>query len=261
MSANGSRLFVVDAFTDEPFRGNPAGVVILADKRSDAWMQSVASEMRHSETAFASPAENDWWHLRWFTPTVEVDLCGHATLATAHVLGGHTRFRTRSGDLTCSVSPEGWIEMDFPADPPAPIDMPEPLRAALGDGVTVVAVTRGVSDLLVEVAGPDDVRAARPDLAALASIPVRGVILTAHDPARNRIVSRCFYPAVGVPEDPVTGSAHCTIGSWWAQRLGRDDLVAEQLSPRGGTLRLARRGDRMRLGGRAVTVWHGEISV
>ncbi|WP_433494126.1 PhzF family phenazine biosynthesis protein [Micromonospora sp. CA-248089] len=261
MSADGSQLFVVDAFTDEPFRGNPAGVVILADKRGDSWMQSVASEMRHSETAFASPAEDGWWHLRWFTPTVEVDLCGHATLATAHVLGGHTRFHTRSGDLSCSVSPEGWIEMDFPADPPTPVDAPEQLRAALGEGIRVVAVTRGVSDLLVEVAGPDDVRAARPDLEVLASIPVRGVILTANDSSRDRIVSRCFYPAVGVPEDPVTGSAHCTIGSWWAERLGRDDLIAEQLSPRGGTLRLGRKGDRVQLGGRAVTVWHGEIKV
>ncbi|QLQ37518.1 PhzF family phenazine biosynthesis protein [Micromonospora robiginosa] len=261
MSADGSRLFVVDAFTDQAFRGNPAGVVILDEKRDDAWMQSVASEMRHSETAFALPAENGWWHLRWFTPTVEVDLCGHATLATAHVLGGHSRFRTRSGDLTCSVSPDGWIEMDFPADRPAPVDPPDALRRALGDHTTVVTVTRGVSDLLVEVGGPDDVRSARPDLAALATIPVRGVILTAHDTSRDRIVSRCFYPAVGVPEDPVTGSAHCTIGSWWAERLGRDDLIAEQLSPRGGTLRLSRRGDRIRLGGRAVTVWHGEILV
>ena len=259
MTTNDS-VFVVDAFTDQPFRGNPAGVVILDEKRDEAWMQAVASEMRHSETAFVLPAENGWWHLRWFTPTVEVDLCGHATLATAHVLGGHTRFRTRSGDLTCSVSPEGWIEMDFPADPPTPVDPPDDLRRALGD-VTVVAVARGVSDLLVEVGGPQDVRAARPDLAALAALPVRGVILTAYDDDRDRVVSRCFYPAVGVPEDPVTGSAHCTIGSWWAGRRQRDGVLADQLSPRGGTLRLSRRGDRIRLGGRAVTVWHGRISV
>ncbi|MGR6321760.1 PhzF family phenazine biosynthesis protein [Micromonospora soli] len=261
MTTNGSRLFVVDAFTDEPFRGNPAGVVILDEKRDEAWMQAVASEMRHSETAFALPADGGWWHLRWFTPTVEVDLCGHATLATAHVLGGHSRFRTRSGDLTCTVSPEGWIEMDFPADPPTPVEAPPGLDRALGADVTVVAVARGVSDLLVEVAGPPDVRAVRPDLAALASIPVRGVIVTAYDDDRDVVVSRCFYPAVGVPEDPVTGSAHCTIGSWWAERRQRDDLRAEQLSPRGGTLRLSRRGDRMRLAGRAVTVWRGEMSV
>lgn len=261
MTTDGSKLFVVDAFTDQPFRGNPAGVVILRKRRDEAWMQAVASEMRHSETAFALPAEGGWWHLRWFTPTVEVDLCGHATLATAHVLGGHTRFRTRSGDLSCAVSPDGWIEMDFPADPPTPVDAPEGLRRALGDEVNVITVAQGVSDLLVEVASPTDVRSAQPELTALATIPVRGVILTAHDDDRDRVVSRCFYPAVGVPEDPVTGSAHCTIGSWWADRLKRDDLLAEQMSPRGGTLRLSRRGNRMRLGGRAVTVWHGEISV
>ncbi|MFG2064250.1 PhzF family phenazine biosynthesis protein [Micromonospora sp. NPDC048871] len=261
MNTNGTRLFVVDAFTDEPFRGNPAGVVILDEQRDDAWMQAIASEMRHSETAFALPGQDGWWQLRWFTPTVEVDLCGHATLATAHVLGGSTRFRTRSGELTCTVSPDGWIEMDFPADPPTPVSAPPELRRALADDVTVVTVARGVSDLLVEVASPHDVRAARPDLSLLASIPVRGVILTAYDDERDRIVSRCFYPAVGVPEDPVTGSAHCTIGSWWAERLHRDELVAEQLSTRGGTLRLTRQGDRIRLGGRGVTVWHGEIAV
>ncbi|WP_207917000.1 PhzF family phenazine biosynthesis protein [Micromonospora sp. KC723] len=261
MTSSGGRLFVVDAFTDEPFRGNPAGVVLLDEERDENWMQAVASEMRHSETAFVSPGEDGWWRLRWFTPTVEVDLCGHATLATAHVLGGDSRFRTRSGELACSVSPQGWIEMDFPADPPASTEPPPGLARALGDGVTVVAVTRGVSDLLVEVAGPQDVRSVRPDLDALAEIPVRGVITTAFDDAADRVVSRCFYPAVGVPEDPVTGSAHCTIGSWWFARLGRDELLAEQLSPRGGMLRLSRRGDRIGLSGRAVTVWHGEIAV
>ncbi|TDC30992.1 PhzF family phenazine biosynthesis protein [Micromonospora sp. KC213] len=261
MTNSGGRLFVVDAFTDEPFRGNPAGVVLLDEERDEKWMQAVASEMRHSETAFVSPADDGRWRLRWFTPTVEVDLCGHATLATAHVLGGDSTFHTRSGQLTCSVSAQGWIEMDFPADPPAPSEPPPELTRALGDGVTVVAVARGVSDLLVEVAGPQDVRSVRPDLAALTEIPARGVIVTAFDDVADRVVSRCFYPAVGVPEDPVTGSAHCTIGSWWFARLGRHELLAEQLSPRGGTLRLFDRGGRIGLSGRAVTVWHGEIAV
>jgi predicted PhzF superfamily epimerase YddE/YHI9 len=258
--ADGPRAFVVDAFTDAPFRGNPAGVVLLDEERDAQWMQAVAAEMRHSETAFVRPAGDGRWHLRWFTPTVEVDLCGHATLATAHVLGGSGVFDTRSGRLTCSAAGDGWIEMDFPADPPTPIDAPAELDAALG-GAPVVHVARGVSDLLVELPTPDEVRAVRPDLATLARIPVRGVIVTAYDDARDRVVSRCFYPAVGVPEDPVTGSAHCTIASWWSKRRGADDFLAEQLSPRGGVLRLSRRGDRVRLAGQAVTVWQGRLAV
>ncbi|WP_229403114.1 PhzF family phenazine biosynthesis protein [Micromonospora okii] len=260
MTAPGARAFVVDAFTDAPFRGNPAGVVLLDEERDAEWMQAVATEMRHSETAFVRPAGDGGWHLRWFTPAVEVDLCGHATLATAHVLGGTSSFETRSGRLTCTVTDDGWIEMDFPADPPTPVDAPDGLAAALG-GTPVVAVARGVSDLLVEVPGPDDVRGVRPDLAALARIPVRGVIVTAYDDAGDRVVSRCFYPAVGVPEDPVTGSAHCTLASWWSARRQADDLLAAQLSPRGGTLRLSRRGDRVRLAGQAVTVWEGRLAV
>ena len=256
----GMKIFVVDAFTDTPFRGNPAGVVLLDQERDAAWMQSVASEMRHSETAFAAPGADGRWNLRWFTPAVEVDLCGHATLATAHILGGERVFDTRSGELRCRISAEGWIEMDFPADPPTETEPTAQLRRALGD-VEPVRVARGVSDLLVEVASPDHVRALDPDLTAMAELPVRGVIVTAYDTERDRVVSRCFYPAVGVPEDPVTGSAHCTICDWWSARLGRDDFLAEQLSPRGGLLRLTQKGDRVSLAGQAVTVWAGEIAI
>ncbi len=254
------RIFVVDAFTDTPFRGNPAGVVLLDGERDDEWMRLVASELRHSETAFVAPRPDGSWNLRWFTPTVEVELCGHATLATAHVLGGDNSFHTRSGVLTCAVTPDGWIEMDFPADPPTPVEQPAELPAALG-GSEIVAVARGVSDLLVELSTPAQVRDVTPDYDVLAGLPVRGVITTAYDAERHRIVSRCFYPAVGVPEDPVTGSAHCTIGSWWSERLGADAFLAEQLSARGGSIRLTVAGDRMKLAGQAVTVWQGEITV
>jgi predicted PhzF superfamily epimerase YddE/YHI9 len=267
-----SNLYIVDAFTDQPFRGNPAGVVILPRWPDDAWMQSVAAELRHSETAFVTPtgegAGENRWHLRWFTPALEVDLCGHATLATAHVLGGDNIFHTRSGDLRTSTSGDGWIRMDFPADPPSPIEPGDDLRRALG-ATEIVAAARGVSDILVQVASAEAVRAARPDMAALARIPVRGVIVTARadvesldvDSIDVDIVSRCFYPAAGVPEDPVTGSAHCTIAAWWGPLLGRDKLAARQLSPRGGTLKLSLEGDRVRLEGQAVTILEGRIRV
>lgn len=259
MSSASPAVYVVDAFTDVPFRGNPAGVVLLAEERDESWMQQVASEMRHSETAFAVPRADGEWNLRWFTPTVEVDLCGHATLATAHVIGGSPVFHTRSGRLSC-VAAGGWIEMDFPADPPVPEEPTDTLRRALGDP-SITAVARGVFDLLIEVADPNEVRDLRPDLAAVATIPVRGVIVTAYDEAADCVVSRCFYPAAGVPEDPVTGSAHCTIGSWWSARLGHRKLLARQMSPRGGELRIEMRGDRVGLAGRAVTVWRGELTV
>lgn len=252
-------LYIVDSFTDQPFHGNPAGVVILASGwPGDAWMQSVAAELRHSETAFAAPVAGGWG-LRWFTPTVEVDLCGHATLATGHVLGGDNVFHTRSGELRTSAAGDGWVSMDFPADVPAPIEPDGQLREAMG-GTGIVAVARGVSDILVQVASEEEVRAIEPDLEALARIPVRGLIVTAAGTEAD-VVSRCFYPAAGIAEDPVTGSAHCTLAAWWGPLLGRDRLVARQLSPRGGTLRLALKGDRVRLDGRAVTILEGRILV
>ncbi|WP_433265896.1 PhzF family phenazine biosynthesis protein [Actinosynnema sp. CS-041913] len=254
------RIYVVDAFTDRAFAGNPAGVVLLDEPADDHWMQSVAAEMKHAETAFVRLADDGPLPLRWFTPVAEVDLCGHATLAAAHVLAGDRTFSTRSGLLTCT-SHEGWVEMDFPADPAQPIEITTPLRAGL-PGVTVRAVAQAVSDVLVEAASAAEVRALRPDHAALSEVPGRGVIVTAPgDRPGLDVVSRCFYPSYGVAEDSVTGSAHCTLASWWAPRLGRAELLAEQASPRGGRVRATLAGDRVRLAGQAVTVLAGELIV
>jgi predicted PhzF superfamily epimerase YddE/YHI9 len=256
-------IFVVDAFTDRPFAGNPAGVVLLTEQRDAGWMQAVAAEMKHAETAFCdlTSPDADPLPLRWFTPAAEVDLCGHATLATAHVLGGDRRFRTRSGVLTCETGEDGTIEMDFPADPAHPAPPPHGLAEAL-PGVEVRDVARGVSDFLVAVASAAEVRALEPDLARLADIGARGVIVTAPgDREGIDVVSRCFYPRVGVPEDPVTGSAHCALATWWAPRLGKNELLAEQASPRGGLVRAVLRADRVRLAGRAVTVLQGQLRV
>ncbi|MEU5694243.1 PhzF family phenazine biosynthesis protein [Actinosynnema sp. NPDC020468] len=250
-------IYVVDAFTDRPFAGNPAGVVLLDGPADEDWMQSVAAEMKHAETAFVDTTTH---RLRWFTPVKEVDLCGHATLATAHVLGGDHAFTTRSGTLTCTAR-DGWVEMDFPADPATPVEATPDLRAGL-PGVTIGAVARAVSDVLVEVGSAAEVREITPDLEALARVPGRGVIVTAPgDRPGLDVVSRCFYPSYGVPEDPVTGSAHCTLASWWSPRLGKAELLAEQASPRGGLVRATLAGDRVRLGGQAVTVLHGHLIV
>jgi predicted PhzF superfamily epimerase YddE/YHI9 len=196
--------------------------------------------------------------LRWFTPTVEVDLCGHATLASGHVLGGNNLFHTRSGELRTTASKDGWIDMDFPFDPAQPEDLTDELRKGIGD-VEVVAVARGVSDVLVQVATADMVRQLAPDFDALGRVPARGVIVTARGDRDADVVSRCFYPAVGVPEDPVTGSAHCTIGTWWCPLLGKQEILAEQLSPRGGSLRVTLSGDRVGLAGQAITMVSGRI--
>lgn len=258
-------VFVVDAFTDSMFGGNPAGVVLLTEPRDGEWMQRVANEMNHPETAFVDLVGGERagapMPLRWFTPISEVDLCGHATLASAHVIGGELRFATRSGTLSASAGADGWVQLDFPADEPRPVGAPEQLAAAL-PGVRVVATAQGVSDLLVELDSEQAVRGLVPDLAALAAIPGRGVIVTAaaDDPAAD-VVSRCFYPSYGVAEDPVTGSAHCTLCCWWGERLGRQELVGTQLSPRGGRVRMTRQGDRVALAGQAVTVLSGRLHI
>lgn len=261
------RAFVVDSFTDTAFAGNPAGVVLLDSPADPAWMQSVAAELRHSETAFVvvGGPEDEPKPLRWFTPTTEVPLCGHATLATAHVLGGDQRFDTRSGVLTCTALDDGWIEMDFPTDPPEPVDPPEALAAGL-PGVTVEATARAATKVLVRAASAAEVRAVQPDHAALAAVPSRGVVLTARgDRPGVDFVSRVFAPQVGIPEDPVTGSAHCALAPWWAAELGRDPreatFVGEQASARGGVVRMALRGDRVGLRGRAVTVLRGDLVI
>ncbi|GLZ40002.1 isomerase [Actinokineospora sp. NBRC 105648] len=251
-------MHVVDAFTDQPFRGNPAGVVLLTEDRDDDWRQAVAAELNLSETAFADVRGTDPIPLRWFTPVAEVDLCGHATLAAAHVLGGERRFATRSGVLTCTPTANG-IELDLPADTLQPVEPPPVLVAAL-PGVTIEQVARGREDFLVRVASADEVRALRPDLAAFARESARGVIVTASGDHPADFVSRCFYPAVGVDEDPVTGSAHCTLAAYWAPELGKSLLVGKQLSARGGTVGVAVDGARVRLTGRAVTVLSGRLT-
>ncbi|MEW9527334.1 PhzF family phenazine biosynthesis protein [Microbispora sp. NPDC049125] len=264
------RIFTVDSFTDRPFRGNPAGVCLLEAPASDEWMQSVAAEMRHAETAFLlAGEENGPQSLRWFTPAVEVDLCGHATLATAHVLyslgaSGRIEFATRSGILATVDGADGLIGMDFPANPPEAAEAPTGLAAALG--VEPVWVGRSRFDLLVEVKSAGVVRSATPDIDRLTDVEARGVIITAAadetpDGTGPDYVSRFFAPRVGVPEDPVTGSAHCVLAPYWSGKLGRDALVGEQLSARGGIVRTTLHGDRVQLAGRAVTVWSGELHV
>ncbi|MDQ0378927.1 PhzF family phenazine biosynthesis protein [Amycolatopsis thermophila] len=252
------RLSIVDAFTGTPFAGNPAGVVLLDEPAETAWMQSVAAELRHSETAFVEVSGDGPKSLRWFTPAVEVDLCGHATLATGHVLGGEQVFTTRSGELRTRAE-DGWVSMDFPSDPPRSAD--DDVLDALA-GVTIEGVARGRWDILVEVAHATQVRELKPDLDVIAGWDARCLVVTApgdHDEAD--FVSRVFGPAVGVPEDPVTGSAHCLLAPYWADRLGRTELVGEQASERGGIVRVLLNGDRVTLSGQAVTVVSGELHV
>ena len=254
----------VDAFTDRPFGGNPAAVCVLPAARDDGWMQLVAREMNLAETAFLVPGE-DGYDLRWFTPAVEVDLCGHATLAGAHVLWeeGHlppeatARFHTRSGLLT-AVRRDGLVWLDFPGTPAVEVPAPPALEAALGAPFRFVGQTR--FDYLVEVESEDAVRRLAPDLARIGRLTARGVIVTAGAAAPDRdFVSRYFAPAVGVPEDPVTGSAHCALGPYWGARLGRSELRGYQASERGGTVLVRLAGDRVQLGGRAVTMLRGEL--
>jgi predicted PhzF superfamily epimerase YddE/YHI9 len=260
----GIPITVVDAFTDEPFRGNPAAVCLLDAWPGDEWLAAVAREMNLAETAFLVPRDDGDHDLRWFTPAVEVDLCGHATLASAFFLGGDRRFHTRSGVLTCRPE-NGWIELDFPALVPFPHDQPPaPLADALG--VTPVGVWKSRFDLLVELADAAAVRALRPDPRALAAIETRGVIVTAAGGDAERadgidFVSRFFAPGAGIDEDPVTGSAHCVLAPFWANRFGRAALVGAQESPRRGVVRVRVDGDRVKLGGQAVLVWRGELVV
>ncbi|MGB5302864.1 MAG: PhzF family phenazine biosynthesis protein [Gemmatimonadota bacterium] len=263
------RLLQVDAFTDEPFAGNPAAVCLLDGPAEPDWMQNVAREMNLSETAFLYSRQNAF-SLRWFTPAVEVELCGHATLASAHALWEEgvldpiesALFDTLSGRLAATRRGDG-IEMDFPAEYAQTCLPPPGLLDSLG-GVSPVAVARNRFDILIEVADEATVRALRPDFQRLSSVAVRGVMVTAR--AGNELVasgidfvSRFFAPAVGVDEDPVTGSAHCCLGPWWASRLGTDDLLGRQVSERGGTVGVRVRSDRVLLAGRAVTVLRGEL--
>lgn len=259
------RLLQVDAFTAEPFRGNPAAVCLLDRERDAAWMQDVAAEMNLSETAFLR-RRDDGFSLRWFTPAVEVALCGHATLASAHALWEEqllepsdvARFHTKSGLLTAERKGE-WIELDFPATREERSEPPEGLLSSLG--VTeAVYVGRNKFDYLVEVASEELVRGLNPDHAGLRRIPVRGVIVTSRASMPEAdFVSRFFAPGSGVDEDPVTGSAHCCLTPYWSARLGREEMTGYQASRRGGFVRVRLAGERVKLGGRAVTVFRGEL--
>jgi PhzF family phenazine biosynthesis protein len=259
------RITQVDAFTSRPFSGNPAAVCLLPKPAEPAWMLNIAREMNLAETAFLV-RQRDGFDLRWFTPTVEIDLCGHATLASAHVLwedgllnaNTQARFHTKSGLLTADRR-DSWIELDFPVTAASAAPPPAGLSDALG--VTPSFVGRSRFDYLVEVDDEATVRALVPNLAALARIQARGVIVTSRaDKGKYDFVSRFFAPQSGVPEDPVTGSAHCALTPYWSAKLGKDELVAYQASPRGGELRLRLDGDRVRLGGQAVTVLRGELT-
>ncbi len=264
------RIVQVDSFADRPFTGNPAAVCVLDAPAEKEWMQNVALEMNLSETAFLVRRDDGSYDLRWFTPAVEVDLCGHATLASAHVLWEDehlapdetAHFHTRSGLLSAERQGD-WIKMDFPAVPPAACDAPEGLVEALG--AKVLWTGKNQDDLFAELESEAVVRELTPDLSALGRIPLRGIIVTAASDgtefAGKKIdfVSRFFGPAVGVPEDPVTGSAHCGLGPFWAERLQQDELTGFQASPRGGMVRVCCRNERVDLFGKAVTILRAQL--
>lgn len=260
----GQAIIQVDAFTATPFAGNPAAVCVLETQRDERWMQQVAQEMNLSETAFLIK-QADGYELRWFTPIAEVALCGHATLASAHVLweGEHlqldqaARFHTRSGLLTAQRQGD-WIELNFPAIPPMPATPPAGLLAALG--VDPVWIGKSRFDYVIVVEDEALVRALQPNFSALQQIDGRGFIVTSRaSTAPYDFVSRCFYPPVGVAEDPVTGSAHCALAPYWSEQLGKTEFVAYQASARGGVLRLRVADDRVYLSGQAVTVLRGKL--
>jgi len=250
----GQSIIQVDAFTAKPFSGNPAAVCVLPEAADETWMQNVASEMNLSETAFLY-AQDDGYNLRWFTPAAEVDLCGHATLASAHVLweAGHlpadaqARFYTKSGLLTAQRN-GAWIELDFPAEPETEA------------GVTTKYVGKNRLDYLVEVDSAATLRRLDPDFASLKRLASRGVMVTSRaDSPDFDFFSRYFAPSFGIDEDPVTGSAHCCLGPYWQSKSGQDSFVAYQASARGGVLRVQIQGNRVLLGGQAVTVLRGEF--
>jgi len=259
------KIWIVDAFTSQPFRGNPAGVCFLEEKVDEGWMQAVAGELNLSETAFLL-AEDEGFNLRWFTPLIEVDLCGHATLASVHVLWSEgflapdktARFFTRSGELKARRQPGGWIELDFPQEPENPAAPPVGLTEALGVQPKYVGQNR--FDYLVEVDSEKTLRGLAPDFARLREITIRGVIVTSRseNPAFD-FVSRFFAPAVGVNEDPVTGSAHCCLGPYWQTRLHKKEMSGFQASARGGVLKVRVEDHRVFISGQAVTVLKGDL--
>jgi PhzF family phenazine biosynthesis protein len=258
------KIYQVDAFTSKPFHGNPAAVCIMEEPRDETWMQDIAREMNLSETAFLHK-EEDSYRLRWFTPETEVALCGHATLASAHVLWEtdllgpqeQARFTTLSGLLKAKQKGEE-IELDFPATIAEPEDDVKGLREGLG--VTPLYIGKTNFFYLVEVGSEMEVRDLKPDFNKLKSMPASAIIVTSVAETEGYdFVSRCFAPNVGIDEDPVTGSAHCCLGPFWSERFGKDELVAYQASERGGTLRTRVESDRVFIGGRAVTILRGVL--
>ncbi|MEM6838452.1 MAG: PhzF family phenazine biosynthesis protein [Cyanobacteria bacterium P01_C01_bin.120] len=267
-SAVSTNILQVDAFTDQIFSGNPAAVCVLDAAADEAWMQAVAAEMNLSETAFLYPYE-DGYQLRWFTPSAEVNLCGHATLASAHVLwsegflsaDSQARFHSKGGLLTATQA-NGWITLNFPVQPTTPTVAPPELLKSLR-GLQPESVEGGgpaESNYLVELASEDYVRSLQPDFTMMRLLPAHGVIVTAPGAAAEiDFVSRYFAPAVGIDEDPVTGSAHCSLVPFWERKLGKSTFRAQQVSPRGGILQVQRSGDRVLISGQAVTVMKGTL--
>jgi len=252
-------IYVVDAFTSVPFAGNPAGVCILESERESSWMQSVAAEMRHAETAYLRQL-HDGYELRWFTPVVEVDLCGHATLASAHVLWEsgrlskdvEARFYTRSGLLTAKLN--GQIQLDFPAKIATQANLPHPVN-----GLSPTWMGNNKMDWLVEVETEEEVRSFQPDFENIYALGIRGLIVTARANAEFDFVSRFFAPQSGVPEDPVTGSAHCCLAPYWSDKLGKTKMTGYQASQRGGIVGVEIQGDRVLLRGYATTILEGNL--
>lgn len=259
------KIVQVDAFSGVAFKGNPAAVCVLEAMPEEEQMQLIAREMNLSETAFVVPMGESEYEIRWFTPSCEVELCGHATLASAHVLwendhepGTHVSFRSKGGPLSAQRGEDGWIELDFPAKPPQECEPPTGLLEGLGV-LEPEFIGRSQYDYLVAVANLGELSELSPDLGAIAKVEARGVIVTAPDGQDFDFQSRFFAPAAGVNEDPVTGSAHCVLAPYWSQRLGKTELRAYQASQRGGSLRLRHRDERVILGGQAVTVMRGEL--
>ncbi|MBT3320436.1 MAG: PhzF family phenazine biosynthesis protein [Clostridia bacterium] len=258
------KIYIVDAFTSEPYAGNPAAICLLGSEKPDEWMQKIAAEMNLSETAFLIK-QDDGFALRWFTPTAEVDLCGHATLASAHWLWEsqttdvqEIRFHTKSGLLTARKNGD-WIEMNFPLEREEKTPPPPSLEEILGVPFKYVGKNR--MDYLVEVENQETLAQLETDFALLKTVSTRGLIVTAlSDEPDVDFVSRCFFPGLGIDEDPVTGSAHCCLGPYWSSKLGKDELTAKQVSARGGLLKLQLLGERILISGRAVTTLSGELS-
>jgi len=257
-------VYQADAFTPKVFKGNPAAICPLELWLPDEVMQKIAMENNLAETAFVVPYE-DAYQIRWFTPTVEVALCGHATLAAAHIFMNHLgfkgdviRFFSKSGWLAVTAEEDGKLTLDFPADPAQPADIPEGLFEALG--LQPSNIFKGKFDYLVEVRNEDEVMALKPDFKALSAIPSRGVLVTAKG-TNYDFVSRCFFPQSGIDEDPVTGSAHCLLTTYWNQKTGKDYFHALQASPRSGEMICRLKGDRVLMTGHAVTVMIGEIYI